>query len=245
MPSITTAASTPTLVPMIAILQHSTHSIPGTSALTVLFIVICVGAGNALTAEGGRAVFAFARDEGLPFSGVLARVESKRRVPAVALVVTVGVQMALESIYLGTVTGFNTVISIATEGFCESRNPLNVIIIIIIISRQLWGGRRNLAPLPPTCSHNKKKKKNLDGPQANTARAERKTYPTPSRSSRASSPPSPCPSPPTHPPTTPSADPRTRSAPSPSPSTPSASSTSSSAASRSTSRATTPSTART
>ena len=77
MPAIDAAASTPTLVPMIAILQHSTNSVAGTSALTVLFIVICAGAGNALTAEGGRAVFAFARDGGLPGSGIWSKVGAK------------------------------------------------------------------------------------------------------------------------------------------------------------------------
>lgn len=118
MASIDATASTPTLVPMIAILQNCTRSVAGTSCLTVLFIVICLGAGNALTAEGGRAVFAFARDRGLPFSDVWSQVEKKRFVPVYALCLTVAVQLALDSIYFGTVTGFNTVISIATEGFC-------------------------------------------------------------------------------------------------------------------------------
>lgn len=119
MGSIDDTASTPTLVPMIAILQNSTQSVAGTSCLTVLFIVICLGAGNALTAEGGRAVFAFARDQGLPFSGVFSKVEKKKFIPVYALCLTVFVQIALDSIYFGTVTGFNTVISIATEGFCK------------------------------------------------------------------------------------------------------------------------------
>lgn len=119
MGSIESTAATPTLVPMIAILYNSTQSIAGTSCLTVLFTVICLGAGNALTAEGGRAVFAFARDQGLPFSDTLAKVDRKNFVPVYALCLTAVVQLALDSIYFGTVTGFNTVISIATEGFCE------------------------------------------------------------------------------------------------------------------------------
>jgi amino acid transporter len=57
-------------------------------------------------------------DSGLPFSDFLSKVEPKRSVPVNALCLTVLVQLALNSIYFGTLTGFETVISIATEGFC-------------------------------------------------------------------------------------------------------------------------------
>ena len=70
-------------------------------------------------AEGSRAVFAFARDRGLPFSGLLSKVEKRRQIPVYAILLTLVVQIAFNSIYFGTITGFNTVISIATEGFCE------------------------------------------------------------------------------------------------------------------------------
>jgi choline transport protein len=46
-------------------------------------------------------------------------VERKRQIPVYALCLTVLVQIALNSIYFGTLTGFNTVVSIATEGFCK------------------------------------------------------------------------------------------------------------------------------
>lgn len=78
-----------------------------------------VGCANALTAEGGRAVYAFARDRGLPFSDLWSKVDAKKQVPIFAIILTAGVQIALNSIYFGTVTGFNTVVSIATEGFCK------------------------------------------------------------------------------------------------------------------------------
>lgn len=56
---------------------------------------------------------------GLPFSDFFSKVESKRSIPVNALCLTVFVQLALDSIYFGTETGFETVISIATEGFCK------------------------------------------------------------------------------------------------------------------------------
>jgi amino acid transporter len=60
---------------------------------------------NLLMAEGSRAIYAFARDNGLPFSNVLDKV-SKRSVPVHAILLTAVVQLAFNSIYIGTTTGF-------------------------------------------------------------------------------------------------------------------------------------------
>ena len=79
-----------------------------------MIVLVCA---NALLAEGSRSLFAFARDLGLRFSRFFAKVESKRQVPVHAALLACAVQIALNSIYFGTLTGFNTVISIATEGF--------------------------------------------------------------------------------------------------------------------------------
>ena len=117
---ISATAASPTGVPVIQIIYDSTNSLAGTSCLTTLFIVIDVFCAIALTAEGGRAVYAFARDRGLPFSDVWARVEPRKQIPVAAICLVVVVQIALNSIYFGSYTGFETVISIATEGFCES-----------------------------------------------------------------------------------------------------------------------------
>jgi choline transport protein len=45
-------------------------------------------------------------------------------VPIYGILLTFIVQIALNSIYFGTVTGFNTVVSIATEGFCKTEHPI-------------------------------------------------------------------------------------------------------------------------
>lgn len=111
-----TAAST-TGVPLIQIFYDSTGSVVGTCFLSSLIVVIVLVCANFLLAEGSRSLFAFARDHGLPFSKLFAKVESKRQVPVYAILLACGVQIALNSIYFGTLTGFNTVISIATEGF--------------------------------------------------------------------------------------------------------------------------------
>ncbi len=111
-----TAAST-TGVPLIQIFYDSTSSVVGTCFLSSLIVVIVLVCANALLCEGSRSLYAFARDHGLPFSSLFAKVDAKRQIPIYSILLACGVQMALNSIYFGTLTGFNTVISIATEGF--------------------------------------------------------------------------------------------------------------------------------
>lgn len=114
---ITSTATSTTGVPLIQIFYDSTKSVVGACFLSSLIVVIVLVCANALLAEGSRSLFAFARDQGLPLSSVFARVEPKRQVPVNAILLACAVQIALNSIYFGTLTGFNTVISIATEGF--------------------------------------------------------------------------------------------------------------------------------
>lgn len=113
-------ASTSTGVPIIEIFRHSTGSNAGATGLASLILLVGLGASNGLTATGGRSIYAFARDRGLPFSHTLSRVQPGNATPVNALCAAVGVQFVLLAIYFGAVQGFVTVISIATEGFCTS-----------------------------------------------------------------------------------------------------------------------------
>lgn len=62
MGDIEATSSTATGVPVIEIIFNSTGSVAGATCLCALITVIVSGASNSLTAEGGRAVYAFARD---------------------------------------------------------------------------------------------------------------------------------------------------------------------------------------
>ncbi|GES61719.1 GABA permease [Aspergillus terreus] len=117
---IDTTANTATGVPVIQIFYDSTGSKAGTCVLASMITVIVIVAGNNLLAEGSRSVYAFARDHGLPFSGVLSKVQTKHRIPLNAILLTLVVQLALDAIDFGTTTGFKTVIAISTEGFYVS-----------------------------------------------------------------------------------------------------------------------------
>ncbi|KAF5015758.1 hypothetical protein F66182_12792 [Fusarium sp. NRRL 66182] len=117
---IASTANTSTGSPVLQIFYDSTGSKIGACFMASMIVVIMFVSTISLVADGSRSLYAFARDQGLPFSGTLSKVDRKKHIPIYAVVVTVVVQMAFNSIYFGTVTGFNTVVSIATTGFYAS-----------------------------------------------------------------------------------------------------------------------------
>ena len=112
-----TTATTPTGVPLIQIFYDSTNSTAGATTLAAMITVIVLICSNSLMAKGSRALWAFARDHGLPFSKVFAKVSKKSQVPVYSILLCCLIQMALNSIYFASYEGFSTVISIATFGF--------------------------------------------------------------------------------------------------------------------------------
>ncbi|KAK5459688.1 hypothetical protein LTS15_003817 [Exophiala xenobiotica] len=110
-------ATTSTGVPLIQIFYDSTGSVKGATTLAALITVIVLICANSLMAEGSRALWAFARDHGLPFSKFFAKVNKKSQVPVNSIILCLLIQMALNSIYFASYEGFSTVISIATFGF--------------------------------------------------------------------------------------------------------------------------------
>jgi len=117
---INAVAGTSTSVPLIQIYYNSTSSYVASCILASLTVIIDIGCGNSLLAEGSRSLHAFAHDHGLPFSRIISKVEPRHQVPVVAIIIGTVVQMAFMSIYFGIVTGFLTIIAIATEGFYSS-----------------------------------------------------------------------------------------------------------------------------
>ncbi|KIW71030.1 hypothetical protein PV04_03248 [Phialophora macrospora] len=110
-------ATTPTGVPLIQIFFDSTSSVGGATTLASMITVIVLICSNSLMAEGSRALWAFSRDHGLPFSKIFAKVNKRSHVPVYSILLCMVLQMALNSIYYASFEGFSTVISIATFGF--------------------------------------------------------------------------------------------------------------------------------
>lgn len=60
--------------PFVEIFYNATRSKAGATVMTSLLIVLYICAAIGFTAATSRQIWAFARDNGLPFSGYLARV---------------------------------------------------------------------------------------------------------------------------------------------------------------------------
>lgn len=117
---INAAAMTSTGVPLIQILYDATDSLAAGLALSILITVIALVSLAFLFAQSSRVVFSFARDNGLPFSSFFKKVDTTRHVPTPAILLVLVINMALMSIYFGSITGFNTILAFSTEGFCKS-----------------------------------------------------------------------------------------------------------------------------
>ncbi|OAP57273.1 hypothetical protein AYL99_08011 [Fonsecaea erecta] len=115
--NLTAIETSSTGVPLIAIFYEATGSVGGAIGLTTLITIIALVSLCFLMAQSSRVIFSFARDHGLPFSGIISKVHPTLHVPTYSILTVLVVNMALMAIYFGSVTGFNTVLGISTEGF--------------------------------------------------------------------------------------------------------------------------------
>jgi len=64
----------PTYSPLVQVFFNTTNSYAGTSVMTAIIIITLIASAISTIATCSRQLWAFARDKGLPFSGVLAHV---------------------------------------------------------------------------------------------------------------------------------------------------------------------------
>lgn len=100
---------------VIAILQQALGSRAG-AAMSLLGAMAMWFCGLACVTSNSRTVYAFARDEGMPLSGLWRKVDSKHLTPAPAIWLSVGAALAI-SIYSGA---YSVVTSISTVGLYVS-----------------------------------------------------------------------------------------------------------------------------
>lgn len=84
----------------------------------VLLLTWACATGIITTAS--RMTWSFARDNGTPFSRIIAKVDRRTKVPIVAVGVVTGFACLLTLIYIGSYTAFNDVISLTITGFYGS-----------------------------------------------------------------------------------------------------------------------------
>ncbi|ROW01003.1 hypothetical protein VSDG_02729 [Cytospora chrysosperma] len=113
MGNVSDIIDSPTGYPFIQAFFNATQSYAGTSIMTALLIVNITSACISTVATVSRQTWAFARDNGLPFSSFIAYVKPGWNIPLNAIVVTFFITSLLSLINIGSSVAFNAIGSLA------------------------------------------------------------------------------------------------------------------------------------
>lgn len=125
-------------VPIVTIYIQIMRSTAGATFLAVWFILIFLGAEVSCIVTTSRLVWAFARDNGLPFSKTFAKVHPKFEAPINAVILTCAFFSIYGAIYIGSLSAFNSFVSLSILG-------LNVTYVVPQIIA-FWRGRDKVLP---------------------------------------------------------------------------------------------------
>ncbi|KAF1844879.1 amino acid transporter [Cucurbitaria berberidis CBS 394.84] len=106
--------ATPTKQPFIQVFYNVTQSKAGTNAMTAILIVLAMFGCVTNIATSSRQIWAFARDNGLPFSKWLAHVRPGWDIPLNSVMISYAVAILLSLINIGSTVAFNIVTSLGT-----------------------------------------------------------------------------------------------------------------------------------
>lgn len=110
-PSVQDALADPSLYPSVYVLRQAMDTKWLTVLLTVI-IVLLIFSNLSYMAAVSRDLFAFARDQGLPFSDWISKVDKKRSIPTNACILSGGVAIVLSLIYIGSPVAFYAITSL-------------------------------------------------------------------------------------------------------------------------------------
>ncbi|KAI8943864.1 hypothetical protein NX059_001836 [Plenodomus lindquistii] len=111
---------TPTGVPVIQVFLNTTGSTAGANGLVSMLLVIGIFACVAVMATNSRQLFAFARDNGVPFSSFFSKVHPRLEVPVNSVYMTLFFVLLLSLINLGSEVAFMQVISLGVAAMLTS-----------------------------------------------------------------------------------------------------------------------------
>jgi choline transport protein len=108
------AIASPTGFPFIYVFQNALGTIGGATALTTVVLILLIMITISSLASTSRQTFAFARDNGLPFSPWLAKVHPKWHIPVNSIIFTCLFTMTISLINIGSTVAFNAMLSLST-----------------------------------------------------------------------------------------------------------------------------------
>src|ERR1700730_16139418 len=111
---ISAVTTTPTGLPIIEVYWEATKSVHATNLLVVMMALILFISLFNIFASVSRLTWAFARDNGLPFSKTFSYVHPTLNIPINALLLVGAICCLLALINIGSSTAFNALISLPT-----------------------------------------------------------------------------------------------------------------------------------
>lgn len=109
--NVTAALNDPSGYPFIYVFK-SAMSNQGVTALTIIVLIIVIAANISWNASTARQTFAFARDNGLPFSKWISHVNTSKQLPVNAIMLSCTITCLLALINIGSNAAFNAIISV-------------------------------------------------------------------------------------------------------------------------------------
>lgn len=117
-PNVSDALADPTLYPTIYVLRQS-MSTAWMTVILVIVVALLICSNITYLAAVSRDLYAFSRDQGLPFSSWIAKVDEKRAIPRNAYILTSIVSICLGLIYIGSTTAFYAITSLLTVALLQ------------------------------------------------------------------------------------------------------------------------------
>ncbi|EMF13409.1 amino acid transporter [Sphaerulina musiva SO2202] len=109
---LTEVLSSPTGFPFIQMFYNATRSLAATNAMSGIIIFMDAFSAVTIMASASRQMYAFARDQGTPYSDWLSRVDPKLDVPRNAVVASTVISCLLSLINVGSTVAFNSLVSL-------------------------------------------------------------------------------------------------------------------------------------
>lgn len=118
LPDLEPALDDNTTYPFVYILKQSMAT-GWVTLILVILVIILIGSNITFLTATSRDLYAFARDDGLPFSGWLSQVSKTQNVPRNAAIVTCACSFLLALIYIGSDVAFYAITSLFTVALIQ------------------------------------------------------------------------------------------------------------------------------
>lgn len=118
LPDLDAALADDSTYPFVWVLKQ-TMSTAWVTLILVILVVILIGSNITFLTATSRDLYAFARDDGLPFSRWLSQVNKTHKVPQNAAIVTCAISFLLALIYIGSDVAFYAITSLFTVALLQ------------------------------------------------------------------------------------------------------------------------------